>query len=440
MEEAEDEEIADLTHRAPTLSFSTNTTLDRRRSSAAAHTQLLATSGSSTTAATTPLHRQYTYTHKTNAAGERHLILSKDAMELQLKQMKSYNRQAYEARVRQGFLEEQVARSLYMQRLAAVRQQKLGRDRLKQEARVSRESALGTPYLQAKDAAARNRSLLDATRAQSAPQFSDMKFIEARLASASLQSRGVTAESRVAQPVTVKDLALRASGRLPPNSSLMNPRNQTTSPLPPRELLLPRVADEPRAGGALASGASAKAVLRLIPEMFDRKRTDDADAERRGEPRRSMLAVLREHLTLTTEDDGAAKATETALRFACTLHKDKPRVAIFQSMVGWGEDRTPWDATKAAACLLLMLWLQPPDDEATKVSKRFVEADVAAAMVDDTFALELRMSDVQLVVQHLRKKRLLNARGAAALVAEARKLQLPEDPSRSEPVVSVDAM
>ena len=57
----------------------------------------------------------------------------------------------------------------------------------------------------------------------------------------------------------------------------------------------------------------------------------------------------------------------SALRLACAMHRAIPRVAIFQAMMGWGADGLPWDSTKSAACLLLMMWLAPPQDEATKV-------------------------------------------------------------------------
>ena len=397
------------------------------------------------TAEGAPLGKQYAYTRKANGR----VVLSKETMELEIKQMRSFNRDVYETRVRQNYLEEQVTRKLYTQKLGLQRHERLAKERVRQEERIRREFALGTPYLQAKARNAEHGALMEAARAASAPMFSDVQAIEQRLAAANLASRSVVPESRIAKPATVKELAVRAKNEVPPTHSLLNPRNQTTSPLPPKELLLPWMPGE--GGGSGAGNAApnamqhgaAKGLLNLIPELFDAKRVADYDAERRGDVRPSLPVAVRAHLSRTCTPEVVAEKL-AALRLACAMHSGVPRVAIFQSMIGWGEDLTPWDSTKAAACLLLMMWLQPPQDEATKVSKRFVSAEQSSLLYEDAVALELRLTDVDLILKHLARKRLVSSKGLRTLAQEAAKLELPAagvgEVIREAPSVDVDQL
>ena len=227
--------------------------------------------------------------------------------------------------------------------------------------------ALGTSW------EAHSKALASEQRSASMPMFADVAAIEEHFAAANLVARRLTPDARFAKPSSVKELAVRAKAEVPPTSSLMNPRNQTTSPLPPKEVLLPWVPtghEENAHGQAPIKKGAAKALLSIVPELFDVKRLADLDAERRQEPRPDMPTVVRAHLGDKYNATIAAEKL-VALRMACALHaKSIPRVAIFQSMMGWAADGLPWDATKSAACLLLMMWLQPPVDEATKVEAK----------------------------------------------------------------------
>lgn len=394
--------------------------------------------------------KQYAYTRKEGGR----VVLSKDAMELEIKQMRSFNRDVYETRVRQNYLEEQVTRKLYTQKLSMMRHERLARERVRQEERIRREFALGTPYLQTKARNAETTALQAAARASTAPVFSDVQAIEQRLAAANLAARSVVPESRVAKPASVKDLAIRAKGEVPPTHSLMNPRNQTTSPLPPKALLLPWMPDDaggggPSAGGGASSGfggashVAAKALLSMIPSLFDAKRVADYDAERRGEARPPLPLCVKAHLARSAPPEVVAEKM-AALRLACALHASSPRVAIFQGMMGWGEDATPWDSTKAAACLLLMMWLKPPSDDATRVSQRFVSSEQGSLLEADGYALELKLSDVDLILKHLARKRLVSGKGLRVLGEEASRMELPppgpNEPPREAPCVDVDQL
>jgi hypothetical protein len=399
--------------------------------------------------------KQFAYTRKGDEKAK--VILSKDTMELELTQMRSFNRQVYETRVRQNFLEEQVTRKLYTQKLSMMRHEQLSREKVRQEERIAKEFALGTPYLQLKAKTLEWEALQEADKAHAAPHFADLAAIEQKLARADLMSRGVGsdgggggADGFGKKPISVKQLAQRAGKEIPPNHSLMNPRNQVTSPLPPKELLMPRMPDTSESVGAGGrgsnplEGSAAKALVGLVPELLDAKRTADYDAERRGKPRPSLPVAVRAHLLRTCPSAEGVTEKLAALRFACSAHAAIPRVAIFRGMMGWDREGVPWDNTKSAACLLLLVWLQPPADDATKVSRRFVGKEAAKALLEDDVGLELRISDVEEILKHLQRKRLVSQKGASVLAAEARALELPAteggEASRDAPSVDVDEL
>ena len=240
--------------------------------------------------------RQFAYSRDPN---ER-VALNKDAMELEIKQMRGFNREVYESRVRQKYLEERVCRALYTQKLAWRRHEKLDVQRIRQQERIAREVAAKTPYLRDKAREEQRKQMEDNERARGAPRFHDIASIEERLANANLLARGVAPSDRVAHPATAYELTVRETRRLPPNGSLLNPRNQCTSPLPDRSLLLPYEYppdDEEGGGGAKSVQTLRVLVAQLVP-LFDVKRNADLVAERSGRPRPRLLDALREHLTM----------------------------------------------------------------------------------------------------------------------------------------------
>ena len=118
----------------------------------------------------------------------------------------------------------------------------------------------------------------------------------------------------------------------------MNPRNQVTSPLPGKEHLLPWVDDTSKGnegdeGGASVSGGAARAVIAMIPELFDAKRNADLDAERRGESRLTLPVAVKEYFEQQKHYTPEMISEKlAALRFACALHKSIPKVGLFQGM------------------------------------------------------------------------------------------------------------
>ena len=437
----DDSEISDILDTAPPL------TVTRSPMKLA-----IATGGDQTLAAKQPLNtKQFAYTRRASSAGSRRVILSKDAMELEMKEMRSFNRDVYETRVRQNYLEEQVARKLYAQKISMQRHARLAEERARHDGRIQREFALGTPFLRERAKAEALQKTMDAARAQSAPVFADLQAIQERLRTANLSMRGVDHPgAALAKPASVTDLARRAQSEVPPSSVLLNPRNQMTSPLPPKELLLPRMPPKENRAAHPVGNSAAKAAIELLPELFEAKRSADAAAERKGLPRPSLPEAVKAHLAKTHAPQ-LLRERLAALRFACGMYAPRvARVAIFQAMMGWTQEGRPWDNTKSAACLLLMLWLQPPQDDAAAVSRRFVTRDAGRGLADEQMPLELKLSDVDLVIKHLLRKRLVSPAGARALPRVAAALELPshEDddaasappPPRAAPCVDVDQL
>lgn len=240
---------------------------------------------------------------------------------------------------------------------------------------------------------------------------------------------------------------MRELSFIPPNGSLLNPRNQCTSPLPEKKFLLPYARAEYDEEEAPDTGSvSLLGLLREIPIFFDVKRNADLDAERQGVARPPLIEAMRERLLEASgREEEPVQEQMAALRYACALHHDHPKVALFQSMAGWA-DAPAWDATKAAACLLLTMWLKPPEDDATKVSARLTPGRVhsPSTLAELNTTSELKISDLEMILKHLQRHRLVSAAGAKKLSEVARELVLPPPPPpappRDEPVVSVDEL
>lgn len=201
---------------------------------------------------------------------------------------------------------------------------------------------------------------------------------------------------------------------------------------------MPPAAGEATASGGKSGHGAGKALLGMIPDLFDAKRNADADAERRGQARPDFPSVVKQHISNGYLKPNAVAEKLVALRFAASSHRHVARVAIFSGMMGWDPHHPkPWDNTKAAACLLLMLWLQPQRvDEAAKATSK-----VTGVLVEEHVALELRLEDVDEIIKHLLRKRLVSAKGAGVLKEEAATLaveqQLPPA-SSSAPASAVD--
>ena len=79
--------------------------------------------------------------------------------------MRGYNREVYETRVRQKYLEERVLRALHTQKVAHGHHQTLAGFRVRQQERVQREVARNTPFLRQKAQAQRYAAMKEAEKA-----------------------------------------------------------------------------------------------------------------------------------------------------------------------------------------------------------------------------------------------------------------------------------
>ena len=430
-----------------------------------------ATAPGSVRAASASGLKQYAYTRP-----DGRVVLSKDAMELEMKEMKLWNREAYEARVRQKYLEERVVRSLYTQKLALKHAEMVASQRRRQQQRIAFEMALRTPYVHSKAVVQHHAHLKEAERQYLAPQFSDIAAIERRLVTANLAARGVGPRSHVAKPSTALELTLLEMKRVPPNGSLMHPRNQVTSPLPDKKLLMPydydNDSDVNDDDDDDDSGAARLAALRVLvaklDSICDMKRTADLEAERASRPYPRLPEVVRDYfarLAGPTATPDALRASLAELRQECLAHVAHPKVDLFMQMVGWamggGE---AWDATRTAACLLFMMFLSAPTDEATKVVQKVVPAgrrsppasrprsplEMGSSQTVSHYGpnqgvdAEVRLTDVEALLKHLHRQRLISS-GAIRILRDAASMLVlppppPPAPPREFPAVSVDAL
>jgi len=216
----------------------------------------------------------------------------------------------------------------------------------------------------------------------------------------------------------------------------MNPRNQMTSPLPDKETLLPPSPRKKRAEEAAKTRHMAlKDLLKWISVCLEEKRIQEAAKEKEegpsdiGVPRAPLVVplagVIRETLH---REHGSADICAQALaqlRASCSdeVHGSHPRVSVFRRMAGWTPAERPWVAEQESACMHMCSWigiatLQPPDKEAV---------------------LQLRMKDVNKVLDQLHRKRLLPPRARPFLHELATELVLPRSETRNSTVQLVDA-
>ena len=98
---------------------------------------------------------------------------------MELRAMRGYNREVYEARVRQKYLEDCVLRALYTQKLAQNHHEVLAGLRQRRQENVKKEERIIglTPYLRSKALAQKRAVLEQAEQAYRMPQFRDLQSI-----------------------------------------------------------------------------------------------------------------------------------------------------------------------------------------------------------------------------------------------------------------------
>ena len=358
----------------------------------------------------------------------------------QEKAMLSWNKEVYEARVVKAFVEEKLVRSLYQQQIQH-RSRRIHQHH-KEHVRQNQLNceAFDTPYTRKKQLHKATEDALAMAIEQHTPRFNDVADLSPRVAQDQLSRRGLAAgATSVASPASIRDLT--RSVTLPPLNSLMNPRNQMTSPLPDKDTLLPPSRHKKRAEAeGKQRNMALGMLLKFIAVCFEEKRTSESNLQREsgpidvGPPTVPLCVPLMKAIneTLHREHGSSDICAEKLqqLKNSCASssgHGSHPRVAIFRRMAGWDEENKGMDPVQEAACTALLSWfgiatLYPPDKEAR---------------------LLLRLKEVPRVLDNLHRVRLLPPRARSYFIDLANELRLSpaELPRQSQtPIVDADTL
>ena len=357
------------------------------------------------------------------------------------KKLNSWNKEVYEARVAKAFVEERLVRALYQQqkqlRTTRIHQQ---HQEVVQRHQQHRQHGFPTPYTRRQQIDATTENVLTKAMEHSTPRFRDIEDLSPRLASDAMARRGMSlSASSVAQPASMQELS--RSMELPPIYSLMNPRNQMTSPLPDKETLLPpSPRKERKKHERKTRSLSLPTLLKFVAICFEEKRKMEAAVQKesgarigvdlpQASQRVPLLRVIND--TLHREHGSSVICAEKfqQLRVSCSKegHGEHPRIAVFRRMAGWDAPEREMGSTQEMACVQLLSWLgiatnDPPDKDARMV---------------------LRLKDVPKVLDHLLRVRFVPSHARPFLLDLANDLRLPrsELPRATDtPMVDADVL
>lgn len=140
-------------------------------------------------------------------------------------------RAGYESRVALHYIDEELAKSLYRQKLQAHAQRQRAAHQALIRAHQARDAACGTPHMRRREMMRRTEDSIARAIEDSLPCFNDVTDGERDVASRQLSCRGLYSRgaSRIAQRASPRELSL--SVVLPSMHSLMSPR-YTLTPIP----------------------------------------------------------------------------------------------------------------------------------------------------------------------------------------------------------------
>jgi hypothetical protein len=317
------------------------------------------------------------------------------------KQMLSWNKEVYEARVAKAFVEEKLLRHLYQQQVQAR-----SRGIYQQHHEVVMRNQihgdrLSTPYRRKKRLHQQTEAALAQAMEAASPRFHDIEALTPRLDREALSRRGLPAHaSGIAQPASMRELS--NSVQLPPLYTLMNPRNQMTSPLPEKESLLPpspRARREAEKAKMRPMGLGG--LLRFISLCFDEKRSLENVIYRKERPPLGQPCTLIPigkiiSQALSREHGSSEVCAEklALLRLSCKSdvgHGSHPRVALFRYMAGLEETPSKVDPKQEYVCTQLLSWLNIATSKPPAKDQRML----------------LLMKDVNMLVESLYRQRLV---------------------------------
>lgn len=355
------------------------------------------------------------------------------------KQLLSWNKEVYEGRVAKAFVQEKLLRTLYQQQV----QHRSTRIYHQHQELVRRHQECGetidTPYNRRKSTFRATEDALLREIERTTPCFRDLEQLTPRLHRESLARRGIPQHTGMAEPASMRELTRNVE--LPPLASLMNPRNQMTSPLPEKDTLLPPSPRRKRADEEKKTRAMyLPTLLKFIAVCFEEKRAAEAALQKEmgpvdvGTPAEPVVVPLKRIIDdeLHREHGSSEICAEKfqQLKISCgeapVGHGAHPRVAIFRRMAGW-DGLGGMLPVQEAACVALLSWLGIATDNPH-------EKDVRMLM---------RLKDINRILDHLHRVRLLPERAREFFIEVANELRLPRSElprSVVSPMVDADAL
>ena len=259
------------------------------------------------------------------------------------------------------------------------------------------------------------------------PRFNDIEALSPRLDRLALSRRGLAGDvSSLAQPAGTNELT--RSVRLPPLNTLMNPRNQMTSPLPEKETLMPRSARKKRKDDKASTlrVLPLSQLLKVMATCLEEKRVAEIAKMREmglhvpAEPGQVPVIVPLYNVIegMLSKEHGMSEIRDEKLeqvRISCSTdegHGDHPRVAVFRRMACWEDDpELDMSPEQEVACMQILAWLgiasaNPPDRD---------------------IRMLLRLKDAQKMIEHLYRLRLVDDVSKKSLWDIATGLRLGKD-------------
>ena len=157
-----------------------------------------------------------------------------------IKQFLSYNKEVYEKNIMDDYREQAVLRALNRQRLQTCRLRNLETFRASNEQRRQFEASVGNPFVWRKQRLELEAQMMEEALKHERPAFSDLEELEPLMQASKMKQRGLRLPNPMAAILSPRDMMRMHEARVkvPDLGSLMNPRNQMTSPVPDKQQLL----------------------------------------------------------------------------------------------------------------------------------------------------------------------------------------------------------
>ena len=340
------------------------------------------------------------------------------------KKLLSWNKEVYEARVAKAFVEERLVRALYQQQVQQKGREIYQRHHELVDHHKRQGAKTPTLYVRKKLFDQGTQDILAHAMEEASPRFNDTEALSPRLDRLALSRRGLGGDvSSLAKPASSNEL--RRSIRLPHLNTLMNPRNQVTSPLPEKETLMPQSARKKRANEKQTQlrALPLPQLLKMMATCWEEKRLAEIAKMRAmglhvpAEPGQVPVIVPLDQVVenMLTKEHGISEMRDEKLEqlyISCSSsegHGSHPRVSVFRLMAGWEDDPdVAMKAEQETACMQLLSWLNIASSDPPERDLRML----------------LRLKDAQKMIEHLYRLRLVDDTARMSLYAMTEELRL----------------